>query len=127
VCVRLVAVLEFMLGDRKDEWLAARLEDLDYGYTDGIVAAARKYPMEGVRRDEIDTALGYFEATPPACATTGSASAACSSAPASSSQAARPSSASGSSSPACTGPSQAPTRSSPCAAARPVEPGNTMV
>jgi hypothetical protein len=26
--------LEFMLGDRKDEWLAARLEDLDYRYID---------------------------------------------------------------------------------------------
>jgi len=33
-----------MLLDRKDEWLAARLEDLDYGYIDGIVAAARKFP-----------------------------------------------------------------------------------
>ena len=30
--------LEFMLGSRKDEWLAARLEDLDYGYIDGIAA-----------------------------------------------------------------------------------------
>jgi hypothetical protein len=28
--------LEFILGDRKDEWLAARLEDLDYGDIDGI-------------------------------------------------------------------------------------------
>ena len=53
--------LEFMLGDRKDEWLAARLEDLDYGYIDGISAAVRKYPLEGVKKDEIDTALGYFE------------------------------------------------------------------
>jgi hypothetical protein len=33
--------LEFMLLDHKDEWLAARLEDLDYGYIDGITAAAR--------------------------------------------------------------------------------------
>ena len=39
--------LEFMLGDGKDEWLAARLEDLDYGYIDGICAAARKYPLAG--------------------------------------------------------------------------------
>lgn len=30
--------LEFMLGGRKDEWLAARPEDLDYGYIDGIAA-----------------------------------------------------------------------------------------
>jgi len=57
--------LEFMLLDRKDEWLAARLEDLDYGYIDGIVAAARKYPLTGVRKDEIDTALGYFENNAP--------------------------------------------------------------
>ena len=46
--------------DRKDEWLAARLEDLDYGDIDGIDAAVRKYPLEGVKKDEIDTALGYF-------------------------------------------------------------------
>ena len=53
--------LEFMLGDRKDEWLEARLEDLDYGDIDGICAAARVFPLEGVKKDEIGTALGYFE------------------------------------------------------------------
>jgi len=47
--------------------------------------------------------------TRPACATTGSAHAACSSAPASSGRAARPSSDSSSSGPACTGPSTVPT------------------
>ena len=47
-------------GDRKDEWLAARLEDLDYGYIDGINAAVRKYPLEGVKKDEADKELGYF-------------------------------------------------------------------
>jgi len=57
--------LEFMLPDRKDQWLAARLEDLDYGYIDGIVAATRKYPLTGVKKDEIDTALGYFENNAP--------------------------------------------------------------
>ena len=57
--------LEFMLLDRKDEWLAARLEDLDYGYIDGIVTATRKYPLEGVKKDWIDTALGYFENNAP--------------------------------------------------------------
>ena len=57
--------LEFMLLDRKDEWLAARLEDLDYGDIDGITAAVRKYPLEGVKKDEIDTALGYFENNAP--------------------------------------------------------------
>ena len=43
--------LEFMLLDRKEEWLAARLEDLDYGDIDGIEAAVRKYPLEGVKRE----------------------------------------------------------------------------
>ena len=45
--------LEFMLLDRKDQWLAARLEDLDYGYIDGIAAAVRKYPLEGIKKDEV--------------------------------------------------------------------------
>ena len=27
----LAGVLEFMLGDQREKWLAARLEDLDYG------------------------------------------------------------------------------------------------
>jgi hypothetical protein len=52
--------LEFMLGDRKDEWLAARLEDLDHGDIDGIAAAVRQYPLEGVKKDEADKELGYF-------------------------------------------------------------------
>jgi hypothetical protein len=52
--------LEFMLGDRRDEWLAARLEDLDYGYIDGIEQAVRKYPLEGVKKDEAEKELGYF-------------------------------------------------------------------
>ena len=57
--------LEFMLGDQKQEWLAARLEDLDYGDIDGICAAARVYPLGGVKKDELDTALGYFENNSP--------------------------------------------------------------
>jgi hypothetical protein len=52
--------LEFMLGDRRDEWLAARLADLDYGYIDGIAAAVREYPLEGVKKDEAEKELGYF-------------------------------------------------------------------
>ena len=52
--------LEFMLLDRKDQWLAARLEDLDYGDIDGIEAAVRKYPLEGVKKDEVEKELGYF-------------------------------------------------------------------
>ena len=57
--------LEFMLGDRKDEWLAARLEDLDYGDIDGICAAARVFPLEGIKKAELDTALGYFQTNAP--------------------------------------------------------------
>ena len=53
--------LEFMLGDRKDEWLAARLQDLDYGDIDAICREARVFPLEGIKKDELGTALGYFE------------------------------------------------------------------
>jgi hypothetical protein len=52
--------LEFMLLDGKDQWLAARLEDLDHGDIDGIEAAVRKYPLEGVKKDEAEKELGYF-------------------------------------------------------------------
>jgi hypothetical protein len=53
--------LEFMLLDRKDEWLADRLEDLDYGDIDGIEAAVRKYPIaDGPKKDEVEKELGYF-------------------------------------------------------------------
>jgi hypothetical protein len=53
--------LEFMLLDRKDEWLTARLEDLDYGDIDGIEAAVRTYPLvEGAKKDEVEKELGYF-------------------------------------------------------------------
>jgi hypothetical protein len=51
---------EFMLGDRKDERLAARLADLDYGYIDGIAARRPHLPLEGVKKDEADRELGYF-------------------------------------------------------------------
>jgi hypothetical protein len=61
----LARLLDFMLLDRKDEWLAARLEDLGYGDIDGICRAARVFPLEGVKKDELDTALGYFENNAP--------------------------------------------------------------
>ena len=56
----LARCLEFMLGDRYSQWLAARLEDLDCGYIDGIEAAVRAYPLEGVKKDEAEKELGYF-------------------------------------------------------------------
>ncbi len=45
--------------------LAARLDDLDHGDIDGIKTAVRKYPLEGVKKDELDKALGYFENNAP--------------------------------------------------------------
>jgi len=61
----LARLLEFMLGDHKDEWLAARLDDLDYGDIDSICKAARLYPLHGVKNDELNTALGYFQNNAP--------------------------------------------------------------
>jgi hypothetical protein len=61
----LARLLEFMLLDRKQEWLAARLADLDYGDIDGICRAARAYRLDGIKKDEIETALGYFENNAP--------------------------------------------------------------
>jgi hypothetical protein len=52
--------VEFMLLDHYSEWLAARLEDLDYGYTEGIEAAVREFPLEGVKKEEAEKELGYF-------------------------------------------------------------------
>ncbi|TVZ06338.1 ISKra4 family transposase [Trebonia kvetii] len=52
--------LEFMLLDHYGEWLEARLEDLDYGYIDGIEAAVREFPLEGTKKTEADKELGYF-------------------------------------------------------------------
>jgi hypothetical protein len=61
----LARLLDFMLLDHKEEWLAARLEDLDYGDIDGLCKAARAYPLAGAKKDELDTALGYFENNAP--------------------------------------------------------------
>jgi hypothetical protein len=61
----LTRALEFMLLDHRDDWLAARLEDLDYGDIDGIAAAVRAYPLEGVKKDEAERELGYFLANAP--------------------------------------------------------------
>ncbi len=52
--------LEFMLLDHTGEWLAARMKDLDYGDTDGIEAAVREFPLEGIKKQETEKELGYF-------------------------------------------------------------------
>ena len=54
-----------MLGDQRQDWLAARLDDLDHGDIDGICAAARVYPLLGSKKDDLDKALGYFQANAP--------------------------------------------------------------
>jgi hypothetical protein len=57
----LARLLEFMLGDDKQAWLAGRLSELDDGDTDAICAAARALPLAGKKAADLDTALGYFE------------------------------------------------------------------
>ena len=111
-----------MLLDRYDEWLAARLEDLDYGDIDGIEAAVRRYPLQGTKKNEAEKELGYFLNNAPRMryhwfrsrglfVRSSVVEASCKAA------------ASDSSSPACTGPPAAPTPSSPCAAKKPAAPG----
>jgi hypothetical protein len=56
----LARLLEFMLGDHRTEWLAARLGELDAGDTCAIASAAREFPLTGAKADTLDTALGYF-------------------------------------------------------------------
>lgn len=57
----LAKLLEFMLGDHKDDWLAARLAELDDGNIEAICAAARTFPLAGSKARDLATALGYFE------------------------------------------------------------------
>jgi hypothetical protein len=57
----LAKLLEFMLGDHKEEWLAQRLAELDDGVASAICAAARAFPLAGKEADDLETALGYFE------------------------------------------------------------------
>ena len=56
----LARLLEFMTPDPQ-AWLAARLSELDDGDIDAICDAARTYPLDGVKADDLDTTLGYFE------------------------------------------------------------------
>jgi hypothetical protein len=57
----LARLLEFILGDHRQEWLAARLGELDAGDIPAICAAARSFPLTGRKASDLDTALGYFE------------------------------------------------------------------
>jgi len=55
----------FMLGDRHDGWLAARLGELDDGDIPALLSAARQFPLTGLKAETLDTALGYFETNAP--------------------------------------------------------------
>jgi hypothetical protein len=61
----LARLLEFTPGDRKEEWLAGRLHDPDHGDIDRIGKAARVCPLVGAKKDEPDTAAGYFQDNAP--------------------------------------------------------------
>jgi hypothetical protein len=56
----LAAHLAFIVPDPA-AWLAARLADLDAGNVAAIIKAARAYPLAGIKADELDTKVGYFE------------------------------------------------------------------
>ena len=61
----LARLLAFMLGDRHDGWLAARLDELDAGDIPALLSAAREFPLTGLKAGALDTALGYFETNAP--------------------------------------------------------------
>jgi hypothetical protein len=43
------------------QWLADRRGELDAGNIDAVITAARQYPLDGVKAEELDKKLGYFE------------------------------------------------------------------
>jgi hypothetical protein len=56
----LAAHLAFITPD-PPAWLASRLGDLDAGNIEAIITAARQYPLEGIKAEDLDRKLGYFE------------------------------------------------------------------
>ena len=56
----LAAHLAFITPD-PPRWLEDRSASLDAGDIEAIIAAARQYPLAGVKADELDKKLGYFE------------------------------------------------------------------
>jgi hypothetical protein len=56
----LAAHLAFITPDPA-QWLARRLDDLDAGDIEAIITAARRYPLEGIKAEDLDRKLGYFE------------------------------------------------------------------
>lgn len=106
-------------------WLADRLSELDDGDIEAIISAARAYPLAGVKAEDLDKKIGYFEHNIHRMRYahfkklgmfigSGHIEAAC-----------KRSSSSAPSNPACTGPSKAPPTSSPCAASTPAAAGTS--
>ena len=58
-------LLAFMLGDQHATWVAGRSDELDDGDIEALLSAARAFPLTGAKGEELDTALGYFEANAP--------------------------------------------------------------
>jgi len=56
----LAAHLAFITPDPV-QWLAARSDELDAGNIQAIITAARSCPLDGIKADELDKKLGYFE------------------------------------------------------------------
>ncbi len=56
----LAAHLAFITPDPA-QWLARRLDELDAGDIEAIITAARCYPLEGIKAEDLDRKLGYFE------------------------------------------------------------------
>jgi hypothetical protein len=56
----LAAHLAFITPDPA-QWLADRNAELDAGNIKAIITAARRYPLAGVKAEELDKKLGYFE------------------------------------------------------------------
>jgi hypothetical protein len=56
----LAACLAFITPDPA-QWLAGRSGELDAGDIEAIIAAARSYPLEGVKASDLDREIGYFE------------------------------------------------------------------
>ena len=57
--------LAFMLGDGHKDWLAERSAELDAGDIDALAAAARVFPLAGIKATEREKALAYFETNAP--------------------------------------------------------------
>ena len=58
-------LLAFILGDQHQDWLAARSGEPGAGNIPALLSAARAFPLTGIKAEERDKALGYFETNAP--------------------------------------------------------------